>query len=147
MNECPIKCLPLRVLYFVEKKKKSVSDFDPLIYQICRKQACKNTWCTINTWRSWDLRSAECASFTTRILHHSPLQSVTGVWTWEKKQEPLNRKERWMNVCNFLTDIMNTQTPFFFSQLLLNRQQRFNPETRNRAFLRLLLTKLPVSLN
>ena len=35
------------------------------------------------------------------------------------------------------------QTTYFFFQLLLNRQQRFNPETR--AFLRLMLTKLRVS--
>ena len=34
----------------------------------------------------------------------------------------------------------NIQTTFFFFQLLLNRQQRFNPETR--SFLRLMLTKL-----
>ena len=27
------------------------------------------------------IRSAECASLTTRTLHNSPLQSVTGVWT------------------------------------------------------------------
>ena len=32
------------------------------------------------------LRSAECASLTTRILHNSPLQSVTGVWTWGKRK-------------------------------------------------------------
>ena len=36
-------------------------------------------------WRSRDLRSAECASLTTRILRNSPLQSVTGVWTWAKQ--------------------------------------------------------------
>ena len=36
------------------------------------------------------------------------------------------------------------QTTFFFFQLLLNRQQHFNPETR--AFLRLMLTKLRVSV-
>ena len=41
-------------------------------------------WVTLgalDTGRSPDLRSAECASLTTRILHNSPLQSVTGVWT------------------------------------------------------------------
>ena len=41
----------------------------------------------LDTWRSRDLRSAECASLTTRILHNSPLQSVTGVWTWVKKKK------------------------------------------------------------
>ena len=40
-----------------------------------------------DTWRSRDLRSAECASLTTRILHDSPLQSATGVWTWVKKKK------------------------------------------------------------
>ena len=40
-------------------------------------------------------------------------------------------------------DKKGVQTTFFFFQLLLNRQQRFNPETR--AFLRLMLTKLRVS--
>ena len=40
-------------------------------------------WCNAqgpiggDQWRSRDLRSAECASLTTRILHNSPPQSVT----------------------------------------------------------------------
>ena len=39
----------------------------------------------LDTWRSRDLRSAECASLTTKILHNSPLQSVSGVWNLRKK--------------------------------------------------------------
>ena len=46
----------------------------------------------VDTWRSRDLRSAECASLTIRILHNSPLQSVTGVWTWVKKKR---KKSGW----------------------------------------------------
>ena len=38
------------------------------------------------------LRSAECASLTTRILHNLPLQSVTGVWTWVKKKKKKKKK-------------------------------------------------------
>ena len=34
-----------------------------------------------------NLRSTECASLTTRILHNSPPQSVTGVWTWVQKKK------------------------------------------------------------
>ena len=40
----------------------------------------------LDTWRSRDLRSAECASLTTRILDNSPLQSVTGVLNFSKKK-------------------------------------------------------------
>ena len=40
---------------------------------------------TLDTWRSRDLRSAECASLTTRLPHKSLLQSVTGVWELSKK--------------------------------------------------------------
>ena len=40
----------------------------------------------LDTWRSRDLSSAECASPTTRILHNSPLKGVTGAWTWLKKK-------------------------------------------------------------
>ena len=44
-----------------------------------------------DTWRSRDLRSTECASLTTscRILHNSPLQSVTGVWNLKKLKIPV----------------------------------------------------------
>ena len=41
----------------------------------------------LDIWRSQDLGSAECASLTTRMLRNSPLQSVTGVWTWVKNKK------------------------------------------------------------
>ena len=50
------------------------------------RRAVGNTWCTGHWWRSGDPRSAECTSLTTRILHNSLLQSVTGVWNWSKKR-------------------------------------------------------------
>ena len=40
-----------------------------------------------DTWRGQDLRSAECAGLTTRILRNSPLQHVTGVWNLRKKKQ------------------------------------------------------------
>ena len=54
----------------------------------------------MDTWRSRDLRSAECASLTTRILHNSPLQSVTGVWTWVKKKKKKKKKKK-INLIQF----------------------------------------------
>ena len=36
--------------------------------------------------RNRDLRSAECAGLANRTLCNSPLQCVTGVWTWVKKR-------------------------------------------------------------
>ena len=35
---------------------------------------------------------AECASLTKRVLHNSPIQSVTGVWTWVQKKEKILEK-------------------------------------------------------
>ena len=46
----------------------------------------------VDTWRSRDFRSAECASLITRILHNSPLQSVTGVWNLSEKKKKKQRK-------------------------------------------------------
>ena len=45
------------------------------------RAVCNINFGALDTWRSRELRSAECASLTTRILHNSPPQSVTGVWT------------------------------------------------------------------
>ena len=56
-----------------------------------KKKNNSNDLGALDTWRSRDLRSAECAGLTTRILHNSPLQSVTGVWKLSEK------KSKWEN--------------------------------------------------
>ena len=58
-----------------------------MIQQPWKRHYCHH--CTKNgiISQSRNLRSAECASLTTRILHNSPLQSVTGVWNWVKKND------------------------------------------------------------
>ena len=53
--------------------------------------------------------------------------------TWERWELGVQKLPDFHNSCLKLSNI---QTTFFFLQLLLNRQQRFNPETR--AFLRLM---------
>ena len=66
--------------------------FDQIVFDLDEKFSGTQWWNNFNslgaldTWRSRDLGSAECASLTTRILRNSPLQSVTGVWNLSKKK-------------------------------------------------------------
>ena len=68
-------------LTYINKMGGTVSpDLNRLNKELWSRCLTKNVT-LLDTWRSRDLRSAECASLTTRILHNSPLKSVTGVWT------------------------------------------------------------------
>ena len=55
--------------------------------------ALQATLGALNTWRSRDLRSAECASLAPRMLHSTPLQSVTGVWNLSKNKKKKKKKK------------------------------------------------------
>ena len=95
-------------------------------------------------WFFYDVSARLARPFSSEILTSKALGTFRQLCTFSSFywiDNIGNLAEMSRRKCQLLvsTNILKVQTTFFFFQLLLNRQQRFNPETR--AFLRLMLTK------
>ena len=89
LQEISLDCWNWLACTIAKKKKTNIASVKTPELVLC------TTFGVLDTWRSRrrDLRSAECAGLTTRILHNLPLQSVTGVWNLSKKKKTYTANE------------------------------------------------------